>query len=125
MVSNRSKLRNRLLAGGAGLLILVGPGWAATASLKSVMNEMAATTKAAKRAVGSGDVAQAEAVLTGYAAEAKAAGAAIGGNDTKAQDLRRRFSALAATTEGAQPTTFRSAFGTIVGQCRSCHAVYK
>lgn len=117
--------RTRLLAGAIGLLILVGPGLAGAATLKSVMTEMAGTTKMAKLAVGSGDIAQAEAVLARYAAEANAADALIGGSDAKAQDLRRRFSALAATATGAQPAAFKAAFGSIVGQCRSCHAVYK
>ncbi len=125
MVLDRLARRNRLLAGAVGLLILVGPGLAGAATLKSVMTEMAGTTKAAKLALGSGDVAQAEAVLARYAAEARAAGASVGGSDVKAQDLRRRFSALTATAAGARPAAFKAAFGSIVGQCRSCHAVYQ
>ncbi len=108
-----------------GLLMTASWDPAHAASLKAVMKEMAGTTKLAKGAAASGDVAQAEAVLGRYAAEAKAAGASIVGGDAKAQDLRGRFSTLAATAEGAQPTHFKTAFGAIVDQCRSCHSAYK
>ena len=124
--------RRRTLAfGGIALsasvvcLSVTSPTPASAASIKQLMKEMASTTKSAKAAVASGDLAQAEAVLKSYASEAQAAGALETGGTAEAQDLRRRFSALAATAGSTQPAQFKVAFGAIVDQCRSCHSAYK
>ncbi len=111
------------------IVCVVGPAYAL--SLKSIMGSMADTTKLAKATVGNFDQAQAADVLQRYASDAQAAGASYAtGTNAKAQDLRARFQEMAATADGARRSalnakSFRTAFTAIVGECRSCHSVYK
>ena len=96
-------------------------------SLKSTMSSMAATTKAARTALSSNNLAKAEELLKAYSGEAQLASSLFPGNSQKAQDFRARFTKLSATAAGAggSPAGLKTAFGTIVSQCRSCHSVYK
>ncbi len=96
-------------------------------SLKSTMNSMAATTKAVQAALSSNDLAKAENLLKAYSGEAQSASSLFPGNSQKAQDFRARFTKLSATAAGAggSPADLKTAFGTIVSQCRSCHSGYK
>ena len=109
------------------LLAALGPVHAET--FKTLMQSMAETTKAAKAALGSKDPVKSDQVMQAYASEALAATALWGDSGPKAQDLRKRFTEFAATADAAShsggSSAFRSAFGNIVSQCRSCHAVYK
>ncbi len=98
--------------------------------LKATMAEMARTTKEAKVALSATDPATFDAILKAYADEGKAGMALFPGGSAKGQDLRARFSAFAATADAARqaggtPVRFRAAFGSIVNECRSCHAVYE
>ena len=108
-----------------GLLLTASKVPAATTSIKAIMSEMAGTTKLARTAAASGDLAKAQAVLMSFAAESRSAAALVGGGDPRSMDLRKRFTVLASTAEGAQPARFKAAFGAIVSQCRSCHDVYR
>ena len=109
------------------LLAALGPVHAET--FKTLMQSMAETTKAAKTALASKDPVKSDQVMQAYAGEAHAAIALWADGGPKAQDFRERFSKFAATADAAShsgdTSAFRSAFGNIVSQCRSCHAVYK
>ena len=94
------------------------------------MGEMARTTKDAKAALSSSNPATFNAILKAYSDEANAAVALFPAGSVRSQDLRARFSAFASIADaarqsGSSPARFRAAFGSIVGECRSCHAVYK
>ena len=132
----RSTLRARrgamaavpVLWGSFSLFLLTEPLLAD--SPKATMAEMARTTKEAKAALSSTDPAAFESVLQAYADEGKAGMALFPGGSAKSQDIRARFSAFAATAEAARqaggtPARFRAAFGSLVGECRSCHSVYR
>ena len=111
----------------AWLLAVAGPLQAE--SLKSVMKDMAGTTKEAKAALSSTDQAAFDATLLAYADEAKAAMTLFPGASAKNQDLRTRFAQMAAMAEAAHrpgaSAESKAAFGLMVGACRSCHTVYK
>ncbi|WP_165491092.1 cytochrome c [Lichenihabitans psoromatis] len=98
--------------------------------LKATMAEMARTTKEAKAALSANDPATFDAIMKAYAGEGRAGMALFPGGSAKGQDLRTRFSKFSATADAARqssttPTRFRAAFGSLVGECRSCHSVYK
>ncbi len=95
------------------------------------MEHMGETTKAGKSELGSFDPARAEAIFRAYAQQARTADAfyAAGGS-AKAQDLHARFLRFAAAADTASSSAtdrakFRSSFGSLVAECRSCHSVYK
>jgi cytochrome c556 len=101
-------------------------------SLKSIMGEMGDTTKQTKRLLaGPFEATEAQAILADYAQQASASEALFAGrSDAKAQDLRQRLHRLAASAQAAQSSvsdraSFRRAFGGLVEECRSCHAIYK
>ena len=98
--------------------------------LKMTMGEMARTTKDAKAALSSTNPTTINAILKAYSDEANAGMALFPTGSMKSQDLRARFSAFASIADAARqsgnsPAKFRAAFGSIVGECRSCHSVYK
>jgi cytochrome c556 len=117
----------RITAASSLLLALAAVTPADAESLKSTMSSMAATTKAVQAALSSNDLAKAEQLLKAYAGEAQSASALFPGSSQKVQDFRARFTKLSATAAGAggSPAGLKTAFGSIVSQCRSCHSVYK
>ena len=122
-----SRPDRRVAAASCALLVLAVLTPAHAESLKSTMTSMAATTKAVQAALSSNDLARAENLLKAYSGEAQSASSLFPGNSQKAQDFRARFTKLSATAAGAggSPAGLKTAFGTIVSQCRSCHSVYK
>lgn len=126
-----SGLSRLKILGVVTLVVALSAGSAWAISLKGMMNSFRDTTSSAKATAASFDLNSAQKILREYAAEGRAADKLYaGGGSAKAKDLDARFVRFASLADSAAVSvtdraSFKTAFATIVGECRSCHSAYK